>query len=123
MGNQSLEAYREHFKKRLGDLGDIFARAAVGDFSGTIDIPENEEEEIIELYTGVGIMLDVIKRQLAREEELSKAKSEFVALVSHQMRTPLSVIKWSTEHLFLSDLKKFSPDEQKSLASIARETE
>jgi signal transduction histidine kinase len=120
---KSEQQYREHIKRRLGDLQALFAQAAVGDFSTSIEIPENEDEDIVELYTGVNIMLDVIKRQLSKEEQINKAKSEFVALVSHQLRTPLSVIKWSIEDLRLSDISSLGSEEKKDLDTIYRETQ
>jgi two-component system phosphate regulon sensor histidine kinase PhoR len=104
-------------------LKQIFANAAVGDFSTQIEIPENEDEETVELYAGINIMIDVIKRQLAREESINKAKSEFVALVSHQLRTPLSVIKWSTEHLEISDLSSLDAEARKDIDHITREAD
>ncbi|MES2007183.1 MAG: HAMP domain-containing sensor histidine kinase [Patescibacteria group bacterium] len=115
--------YAAHVKERFENLRLLFARAAVGDFSSTLDIPEGEEhEEIIELYTGINIMLDVIKRQLAREEEISRAKSEFVALVSHQLRTPLTAIRWSVE-LLQKKAQHMDADEVKSVHTISEETD
>jgi len=86
-------------------LREVFARAAVGDFSVPLDMPD-EENEFTEIYVGVSIMLDVINRQLvelkehaSREKGLNHAKSEFVAFVSHQLRNPLSAIVWSATEL------------------------
>ncbi|HZZ98830.1 MAG TPA: MASE1 domain-containing protein [Candidatus Saccharimonadia bacterium] len=44
-----------------------------------------------------GVM--VILRDVTKEKEIDRAKSEFFALVAHQLRAPLSVMRWNIELL------------------------
>ncbi|OGZ03889.1 MAG: hypothetical protein A2648_00590 [Candidatus Lloydbacteria bacterium RIFCSPHIGHO2_01_FULL_41_20] len=49
-----------------------------------------------------------------RLRELDKAKSEFISVAAHQLRTPLSAIKWILSLLIDEDAKNLTP-EQRSL--------
>jgi len=77
---------------------------------------------------------DQITRQLVKRElevahanqrlaELDVAKSDFVSVAAHQLRTPLTGIKWSYTALLDSDTGPLNPDQkeiaQKGLASIS----
>lgn len=52
-------------------------------------------------------------RDITKEKEIDEAKSEFVSLASHQLRTPLSSINWYTEML-LDDNLEGTVEEYKS---------
>jgi PAS domain S-box-containing protein len=45
----------------------------------------------------------VVFHDVTREREIDKAKTEFVSLASHQLRTPLSVINWYAELLLSNE--------------------
>ncbi len=51
----------------------------------------------------------VVFRDISKEEELDKAKSEFISLASHQLRTPLGITKWYMEALKDDDLISKNP--------------
>jgi len=71
-GSKDLKKYQEYVKKKLGKLTPILQKAAVGDFTVKIDIPE-KEDEFSELLVGLNLMLDDLrewdKTRKAVEEE------------------------------------------------------
>lgn len=58
-----------------------------------------------------------IFRDITKEIEVDKAKSEFVSLASHQLRTPLTTINWHIERLMANELGKM-PAKQKEYVQV-----
>jgi signal transduction histidine kinase len=50
-------------------------------------------------------LLGVALRQLYRQQELARLRTEFVSGVSHELRTPLAQIRWFAELLHLGKLR------------------
>lgn len=54
-----------------------------------------------------------LTRANKRLQELDKVKSEFVSVAAHQLRTPLTGIKWSYLTLLEKEIGPLSPDQKK----------
>ncbi|MEK9165910.1 MAG: cache domain-containing protein, partial [Patescibacteria group bacterium] len=57
----------------------------------------------------------IILHDVTREKMIERIKSEFISIASHQLRTPLSVIKWTLKMCLDGDLGKFTQEQNNFL--------
>ncbi|MBI5077794.1 MAG: PAS domain-containing protein [Candidatus Yonathbacteria bacterium] len=60
----------------------------------------------------------VIVRDVTRDRELDEAKSGFVSVASHQLRTPLTSIRWYSEMLLSEDAGALNPSQKDFMNEI-----
>jgi len=87
----------------------------VGISSSVVTVP------VIDYSTGNRSGIIKVIRDVTREKLISRSKSEFISIAAHQLRTPLSAIKWALHMLINGDLGKME-DNQIKLASDAFST-
>lgn len=59
-----------------------------------------------------------IERDITMEKAVDRAKTEFVSLASHQLRTPLTSISWYVEMLLNSSAGKLKKEQEKYLQKV-----
>ena len=57
-------------------------------------------------------------RDITNERLIDKAKTEFVSLASHQLRTPLSTVNWYAEMLLAGDVGELNGKQKKYLEEV-----
>lgn len=104
---KTIKIYKKPFqgevrnKRKNGELYTVF---------GTIS-PVKDSKGNILFFIG-------LERDISKEKEIDRAKSEFVSLASHQLRTPLSAINWYAEMLMDGDAGKLNKEQQQYVKEI-----
>ncbi|MDP3982039.1 MAG: PAS domain-containing sensor histidine kinase [bacterium] len=65
----------------------------------------------------------VVLHDITREKQIEQMKTEFVSLAAHQLRTPLSAIKWTINMMLNKDLGPITDDQENFLGKMYNSNE
>lgn len=107
---KDLREFQLYIMKKLQNITPILQQISQGNFSENIPVPQKEDE--------LHQHLNTLKSMITDLKELDKAKTEFISIASHQLRTPLTGIKWFLEMLIKGEIGKLSSDQLNTLKQI-----
>jgi signal transduction histidine kinase len=96
--------------KPLNDLG--LATISVGKGNFQTKIPKKDDQDEI---GGLAKQFDVMRQSLA---ELDEAKSSFVSIAAHQLKAPLTSIRWMTELMATGEAGPLNDDQKEYAAQV-----
>jgi signal transduction histidine kinase len=99
----------------LRRLRTALARVTEGDFDVPPDLPYERRDEIGELSVSFGIM----SRRLA---ELDRLRAEFLGVASHELKTPINVIRGYTELIEEELAGEITPHQREIMQRIGEQT-
>lgn len=120
-----LEKYKKEVSEKLDALQPLFARASIGDFSKDVKIPKTNDE-FAQLYTGIQIMIEIVREKLALMEEVNSSLEKKIKALKLEANDEIFVgvkgvlIKINTKDIIyvksVSDYVIIHTDQQKYIA-------
>lgn len=76
-------------------------------------VAEVERDQTGKALKAIGVNWDI-----TREEEIDRSKTEFISLASHQLRTPITTIRWYTEMILHGEMGNLNDTQRNYLHTI-----
>lgn len=87
----------------------------VGKENFDVRLPKGPNNEMGDLFEAFNAMTSRLEESKDRDEQVSRMKSEFLSIAAHQLRTPLSALKWVLNMALEGDAGKLTKAQQELL--------
>jgi len=92
------------------------------------EITLENKKQVLEITTrpisyGKKSVFLVVLHDITREKVIEKLKSQFVSVAAHQLRTPLSIVKWSLSMLLEGEMGPLNEEQQDMLQKTNQSNE
>ncbi|XOB41230.1 MAG: ATP-binding protein [Candidatus Nealsonbacteria bacterium] len=124
IGQRAVDFFKFDPVKNLADL--IGGEIREGLSRRELKLTENfilEVSTVPLMTNGTKIGSLVILHDVSREKIVERMKTEFVSIAAHQLRTPLSAIKWTLKMMLDGDLGEISTEQREFLNKTYRSNE
>jgi signal transduction histidine kinase len=113
------------FSKRIIDMIFRVEEIAAGNFSKRLET--KSRDEIGQLANALNELMARLQTQVAidvsKNVEIAQAKTDFTTIASHQLRTPLSIIKWYLDYVIVGDAGTINEEQKKYLIEVYQNNE
>jgi len=106
----------------LKTLIDVLGKELKDAYRQEMIISENLVLEVSSVELG-GLGKMVVLHDVTRDRIIERMKTEFVSIAAHQLRTPLSAIKWTLRMLLDGDLGKLTAEQKEFLEKTYKANE
>lgn len=94
----------------LKKLRGVIEKTSKGEFD--VSLPERSQGPFRDIYKKFNVMIGSISTVRERDEFISSMKSDFITTAAHQLRTPLSAIKWAIKIILDQDFGPLNIDQR-----------
>lgn len=112
---KDMREFKKYITKRLGTLVPVLQKAAMGDFSENIEIPE-KEDECTELLVALNLMIDDLRETVGKNVELVKALEKEKAGLEEKVKERTNDIDAANQQLRAANQQMNAANQQLSAA-------
>jgi len=116
-GQMPKEFYKDFWRTILKDKKPFVGEVTDKRKNGELYAAEIKVSPILNSKNEAVFFVCVL-RDITKAKELDRAKSEFISVVSHQLKTPLSGIKWTMESLLRNKDNNLTQKQQEALKDV-----